>query len=192
MHPLWRTPLEGWHPPSSHWSPDGRFIAALKDDSIALMIFDFTTQEWTEAFPSQVAYETFSHDGKYIYFLNLPAPDFKPRVLRLRMNDRKIEEVVDPQKAGPLLNEGPQPGLASLPTILPLSHAISAPRKSTHSKWTGRSMIGLPGRADGKSLTEEVQIDVLSSCRITSVLYRSCSARIAGRSAYSVRSTCRS
>ena len=89
---------------SSHWSPDGRFIAALKDDSIALMIFDFTTQEWTEAFPSQVYYETFSHDGKYIYFLNIPAPDFKTRVLRLRMSDRKIEEVVDLQKAGPLLN----------------------------------------------------------------------------------------
>ena len=88
---------------SSHWSPDGRFIAALKDSSIALMIFDFTTQEWTEAFPSQVAYETFSHDGKYIYFLNIPAPDFKARVLRLRMSDRKIEEVVDLQKAGSLL-----------------------------------------------------------------------------------------
>jgi Tol biopolymer transport system component len=89
---------------SSHWSPDGRFIAALTDGSYALTIFDFTTQEWTEAFPSQVAYETFSHDGKYIYFMNNPAPDLKPRVLRLRMSDRKIEEVVDLQKAGPLLN----------------------------------------------------------------------------------------
>jgi eukaryotic-like serine/threonine-protein kinase len=89
---------------SSHWSPDGRFIAALKDDSIGLMIFDFTTQEWTEAFNSQVFYETFSHDGKYIYFLSIPTPDFEPRVLRLRMSDRKIEEVVDLQKAGPLLN----------------------------------------------------------------------------------------
>jgi Tol biopolymer transport system component len=89
---------------SSHWSPDGRFIAALTGDSYALMIFDFTTQEWTEAFPSQVSFETFSHDGKYIYFLNNPAPDLKPRALRLRMSDRKIEEVVDLQKAGPLLN----------------------------------------------------------------------------------------
>ena len=89
---------------SSHWSPDGRFIAALTGDSFALTIFDFTTQEWTEAFPSQVSFETFSHDGKYIYFLNNPAPDLKPRVLRLRMSDRKIEEVVDLQKAGPLLN----------------------------------------------------------------------------------------
>jgi Tol biopolymer transport system component len=89
---------------SSHWSPDGRFIAALTGDSFALTIFDFTTQEWTEAFPSQVSFETFSHDGKYIYFLNNPAPDLRPRVLRLRMSDRKIEEVVDLQKAGPLLN----------------------------------------------------------------------------------------
>jgi len=35
--------------------------------------------------------------------LNSPAPDFKARVLRLRMSDRKIEEVVDLQKAGSLL-----------------------------------------------------------------------------------------
>jgi eukaryotic-like serine/threonine-protein kinase len=89
---------------SAHWSPDGRFIAALKEGSYGLMIFDFTTQEWRKGFPSQVSYESFSHDGKYIYFLNYPAPDLKPRVLRLRMSDRKIEEVVDLQKAGPLLN----------------------------------------------------------------------------------------
>jgi serine/threonine protein kinase/Tol biopolymer transport system component len=89
---------------STHWSPDGRFITALKDDSNALMIFDFTTREWTEAFPFWVGYETFSHDGKYVYFLNYQARDLKPRVLRLRMSDRKIEEVVDLQKAGPLLN----------------------------------------------------------------------------------------
>jgi hypothetical protein len=76
----------------------------VKDGSYALMIFDFTTQKWTEAFPCQVAYETFSHDGKYIYFLHVPVPDFKRRVLRLRMSDRKIEEVVDLQKAGPLAN----------------------------------------------------------------------------------------
>jgi eukaryotic-like serine/threonine-protein kinase len=89
---------------ASRWSPDGRFIAAVKDGSYALMIFDFTTQKWTEAFPSQVAYETFSHDGKYIYFLHVPVPDFKRGVLRLRMSDRKIEGVVDLQKAGPLAN----------------------------------------------------------------------------------------
>jgi eukaryotic-like serine/threonine-protein kinase len=89
---------------SSHWSPNGRFIAALEDPTEALMIFDFTTREWTKAFPSLVGYETFSHDGKYIYFLNLSAADFRPRVLRLRMSDRKIEEVVSLQKVGPLLN----------------------------------------------------------------------------------------
>jgi Tol biopolymer transport system component len=89
---------------SSHWSPDGRFIAALDDSTFALMIFDFTTHEWTQAFPSLVGFETFSHDGKYIYFMYLSSPGFKPHILRLRMSDRKIEEVVDLQKAGPLLN----------------------------------------------------------------------------------------
>jgi Tol biopolymer transport system component len=88
---------------SSRWSPDGRFIAAFQNNSIALLIFDFTTREWTRAFPSQAFYETFSHDGKYVYFMNVPAPDYKPRVLRLRLSDRKIEEVVDLKKAGHLL-----------------------------------------------------------------------------------------
>jgi eukaryotic-like serine/threonine-protein kinase len=89
---------------SPHWSPDGRFVAALGVNTYAVMIFDFTTHEWTKAFPSLAGYETFSHDGKYLYFLNLLATDLKPRVLRLRMSDRKIEEVVDLQKAGPLFN----------------------------------------------------------------------------------------
>jgi Tol biopolymer transport system component len=63
---VWESPRDLHGPYASRWSPDGRFIAALKDGSYALMIFDFTTQEWTEAFPSQVTYETFSHDGKYV------------------------------------------------------------------------------------------------------------------------------
>jgi dipeptidyl aminopeptidase/acylaminoacyl peptidase len=89
---------------SPHWSPDGRYVAAIKCCVLALMIFDFTSQQWTEAFPSQVGYETFSRDGKNIYFLNDPAPEFSYRVLRLRMSDRKVEEVVDLKNAGPLTN----------------------------------------------------------------------------------------
>ncbi len=87
---------------SPHWSPNGRYIGALTTGAWALMIFDFTTQEWTEAFPSMGASATWSRDGKYIYFLNNPAPDFRYRVLRFRMSDRKIEEVTDLKNAGPL------------------------------------------------------------------------------------------
>ena len=33
---------------SPHWSPDGRYIAALSSDSQRIMLFDFKTQKWSE------------------------------------------------------------------------------------------------------------------------------------------------
>ena len=83
---------------SPHWSPDGRYVTAITSDSaMRLMLFDFHTQKWTEAFGSTVAYETWSHDGKYIYFKTFP-PQGNCPIVRFRMDDRKIEEVADPKK----------------------------------------------------------------------------------------------
>jgi WD40 repeat protein len=33
---------------SPHWSPDGRYIAALSYDGQTLMLFDFKTKKWVE------------------------------------------------------------------------------------------------------------------------------------------------
>ena len=64
------------------------------------MLFDIATQRWAEIFASFAGYETWSHDGKYLYFQGLIAPDTFFRVLRLRLSDRKIEEIADMRKVG--------------------------------------------------------------------------------------------
>jgi DNA-binding winged helix-turn-helix (wHTH) protein/WD40 repeat protein len=85
---------------SPHWSPDGKYIAAITTDTQTLVLFDIATQRWAGIFGSFAGYETWSHDGKYLYFQGLIAPDAFFRVLRLRLSDRKIEEIADMRKVG--------------------------------------------------------------------------------------------
>ncbi len=82
---------------SPHWSPDGRFIAAITAAADTLMIFDFASQKWTEGFGSMMAFESWSHDGKYLYFETFPAKGNCP-IIRLRMSDRKTEQIADSRK----------------------------------------------------------------------------------------------
>jgi Tol biopolymer transport system component len=53
---------------SPRWSPNGRYLAAIPLDSLKLMLFDFTTQKWTELAKIFVAYPTWSRDSRYLYF----------------------------------------------------------------------------------------------------------------------------
>ena len=53
---------------SPRWSPNGRYIAAIPLDSLKLMLFDLTTQKWSEIAKIFVSYPTWSRDGRYIYF----------------------------------------------------------------------------------------------------------------------------
>jgi DNA-binding winged helix-turn-helix (wHTH) protein/WD40 repeat protein len=88
---------------SPRWSPDGRYIAAITTDAAEkLMLFDFATQKWTEVFGSKIGYLSWSHDGKYIYFQDLrsSAQDKRNRIVRLRLSDRKIENIVDVKNVG--------------------------------------------------------------------------------------------
>jgi serine/threonine protein kinase/Tol biopolymer transport system component len=91
---------------SPHWSPDGRYIAAIQADSQTLMLYDVATQSWQEIFGSTAGYETWSHDGKYIYFEGLTASDTSFRVFRFRLSDRKLEEVADMRKVGRMTAAG--------------------------------------------------------------------------------------
>ena len=61
------------------------------------MLFDFVTQKWTEVFGSEIGYLHWSHDGKYIYFQDMRNPE---RIVRLRLSDRKIENIVDIKNVG--------------------------------------------------------------------------------------------
>ncbi|MGZ3709828.1 MAG: TolB family protein, partial [Bdellovibrionota bacterium] len=90
---------------SPRWSPDGRFIAAMtKETAFKLMIFDFSSRKWTEVFGSQMSYPSWSHDGEYIYFQNWhdPVKHIGERIARLRLSDRKVENIVDVKDVGRL------------------------------------------------------------------------------------------
>jgi hypothetical protein len=61
-------------------------MAALSIDSQKLLLFDFTTSQWTELASMPITYPQWSRDGKYIYFRS------SPYLLRIRISDRKIEQ----------------------------------------------------------------------------------------------------
>jgi hypothetical protein len=66
------------------------------------MLFDLSTQKWTEAFGSEMVWEQWSHDGRYLYFSDMhnPVQELHTRVVRLRLSDGKIENIVDLQNIG--------------------------------------------------------------------------------------------
>jgi len=53
---------------SPRFSPDGRYIAAIRLDQKALLLFDRTQQQWTTITTHGVGDPAWSHDGRYLYF----------------------------------------------------------------------------------------------------------------------------
>lgn len=76
---------------SPRWSPDGRYIAAITNDSLKLMLFDLTNQQWRELAAMPIGYPTWSHDGQYIYFDTTLSED--AAFLRVRISDHKLERL---------------------------------------------------------------------------------------------------
>jgi Tol biopolymer transport system component/DNA-binding winged helix-turn-helix (wHTH) protein len=85
---------------SPRWSPDGRYIAAIPFGSQhKLLLFDFTTQKWTELVPQPAAWQRWSRDGKYIYFDSQLPND--PALFRVRIGDRKIDRIASTKNFRP-------------------------------------------------------------------------------------------
>ena len=77
---------------SPRWSPDGRYIAALRAGPETLTLFDFSTHEWIGQTTSvTVGYPNWSRDSRYIHF---DAPGADPAFYRVRISDRKLERLV--------------------------------------------------------------------------------------------------
>lgn len=77
---------------SPRWSPNGRYLIAMPFASRSLMLFDFTTQKWEEIAKVSMGFPNWSKNSDYVYFLHEAD---HPLVMRVRIRDRKIEQVAD-------------------------------------------------------------------------------------------------
>jgi Tol biopolymer transport system component len=75
---------------SPHWSPDGRYIAALHADSPGSMLFDFKTRKWTNLESIDAGFPNWSHDSHYLYFLSGSVA----AIYRVRISDHELEKIV--------------------------------------------------------------------------------------------------
>jgi DNA-binding winged helix-turn-helix (wHTH) protein/Tol biopolymer transport system component len=78
---------EGYFAPT--WSPDGRYATAMALGSQRIMLFDFTTNAWTEL-TIGAGLQKWSPDSQYLYYLR-----FGPEsaVMRIQLSNRHVEEV---------------------------------------------------------------------------------------------------
>jgi eukaryotic-like serine/threonine-protein kinase len=77
---------------SPRWSPDGRHIVAMTKDARKMVLFDFQTGKWSDLIQTTIDFPNWSRDSQYVYFIHYAE---KPSVLRIRISDRKIEQVAD-------------------------------------------------------------------------------------------------
>jgi len=80
---------------SPRWSPDGRHLAALPEDSKKLVLFDFKTGKWSDWInePGAIGFPTWSRDGNYLYYdtISTDHPTFR----RVKVGQTRSELVVD-------------------------------------------------------------------------------------------------
>jgi Tol biopolymer transport system component len=77
---------------SPRWSPDGKHIVAMTTNEQKLVLFDFETGTWSDLVNTPLGFPNWSRDGQSVYFLRFPE---HPAVLRIRISDRKLEQVAD-------------------------------------------------------------------------------------------------
>ena len=79
---------------SPRWSPNGRYVVAITLDSLKLMLFDFTTQKWTDLAEAKgfLGYPNWSRDGHYLYFQGILEKG--EGYFRVQISDRKLEQVL--------------------------------------------------------------------------------------------------
>ena len=79
---------------SPRWSPDGNYLAALNADSSALMLYNFSTQKWSQWINEPgLGFPNWSPDGKYIYYDT--AFTDKSSYRRARVGESRSELLID-------------------------------------------------------------------------------------------------
>jgi WD40 repeat protein len=79
---------------TARWSPDGRYIVALTEDSRSLMLFDFRAGKWTKLLTlGQILDLHWSRQGKCIY-LNAASPAGEPALFRVEIPGHQAERLI--------------------------------------------------------------------------------------------------
>lgn len=81
---------EGYNTP--RWSPDGRFLAAVRSGSLELALYEFATGRWSRLAPARVGYPKWSRDGSRIFFLAAFSDD-DPRMMVVDVATRQVRPV---------------------------------------------------------------------------------------------------
>ena len=78
---------------TARWSPDGRYIAALTEDSHSLTLFNFRTGKWTKLLSlGQIVDLRWSRQGKWIYLSAAP-PGGESALFRVRLPGHQAERL---------------------------------------------------------------------------------------------------
>jgi len=79
---------------TARWSPDGRSIGALQPERHQVYVFDLASQEWKKLADSVTGNDlNWSQDSRYLFASN-PIGN-RPGVIRIRLQDGKVESAVD-------------------------------------------------------------------------------------------------
>ena len=76
------------------------------------MLFDVKTQTWTELAKIAEAWQEWSREGVYVYFSGVPRIGEPGGVFRVRISDRKLEQVFNLKEARQAPGWGEWVGLA--------------------------------------------------------------------------------
>ena len=85
---------------SPRLSPDGRYIAAIRLDQKALLLFDRAQQRWTTLTTHGAGDPIWSHDGRFLYFQDFLEAG-KP-IYRIAVPAGQVEEVATIGNLGPI------------------------------------------------------------------------------------------
>src|SRR5579862_391818 len=79
---------------SGRWSPNGRFIAAMPNDSRKLLVYDLSTSKWSDLGVNfEMSFPQWSRDGQAIYFLGRPKGQ-PAAIFKVGLVNHQMEEVV--------------------------------------------------------------------------------------------------
>ncbi|MGH9431199.1 MAG: protein kinase domain-containing protein [Terriglobia bacterium] len=77
---------------SPRLSPDGRYVVCLSADASRLVLLDLTTHKTVELAKGYAGWPEWSRDSQYVYF-SLTRPNSAPGFFRVRIGDRKLEQI---------------------------------------------------------------------------------------------------